>query len=129
MPRRNQEPSPGSARAKVGTLRYLLGIAAYAREVRRVRKQHRRLHRMRRSSPERRKPGMSVFKCPTNCADHDYFFPHSVVTVTRVIKRELIVTELIICRECDHWIGNRSMRCYCRFHCHEHEGGDYDQRK
>lgn len=66
---------------------------------------------------------MTTILCPTNCPDHDYFFPHSVITSTRVIERKLVVTEFIICRECGHWINNRAVVCRCRFHCHEEEGG------
>lgn len=66
---------------------------------------------------------MSVIKCPTNCDDHDYFFPHSMITATRVVNREIVVIEMIVCRECGHWISNRAVVCNCRFACHEEEGG------
>lgn len=65
---------------------------------------------------------MSIFKCETDCKDHDYMFPHSVVTTTRMVDRVLVVTQFIICRACNHWIEFRG-RCRCRFHCHEEEGG------
>jgi hypothetical protein len=66
---------------------------------------------------------MSIFKCPTNCENHDYFFPHSVIMTTRLVNRVLVVTEFVVCRECGHWISRRYEACRCRYHCHEQEGG------
>jgi hypothetical protein len=66
---------------------------------------------------------MTTILCRTDCPDHDYFFPHSLIRTTRIIKREIVVTEMIVCRECGHWIDNRAVRCACRYHCHEEEGG------
>jgi hypothetical protein len=66
---------------------------------------------------------MSIFKCPINCEEHDYMFSHSLITCTRVIKHVPVVVELIICRECGHWISNRTVACSCRFRCHEEADG------
>ena len=70
---------------------------------------------------------MTTILCPTNCEDHDYLFPHSVIKSTRVIKRVLVVSEMIVCRECGHWISNQAVVCTCRYHCHEEEGGTFVQ--
>ena len=67
----------------------------------------------------------NVFLCPTNC-DHDYMFPHSIITHRREYvedgQRFREVTEFVVCRHCHHWIAG-SYDCRCPFKCHEEPGG------
>jgi len=66
-----------------------------------------------------------ILKCPSNC-EHDYDFPHSVVTRIRLasVGRDYIqvIYAFIVCRSCDHWIS-RDIKCDCLFGCHEYDGG------
>jgi hypothetical protein len=68
----------------------------------------------------------NVVKCPTNCEDHDYYFPHSVITHRREVvidgTRYEEVTTFITCRHCHHWIAGK-YQCRCRYQCHEEPGG------
>lgn len=67
-----------------------------------------------------------ILKCPSNC-EHNYLFPHSVITKFRtiVVGRELIqvVYAFVICRYCDHWIIRKVTECECPYMCHDKEGG------
>lgn len=75
----------------------------------------------------------NVVKCPTNC-EHDYYFPHSVITHRREFLEDGIryaeVSQFIVCRACAHWIaGTDSAECRCRFKCHEEPGGTYIDKR
>jgi hypothetical protein len=67
----------------------------------------------------------TVVKCPTNC-EHDYYFPHTLITHRREYVKDGIryeeFTEFIVCRHCHHWIAG-SYNCRCPFKCHEESGG------
>jgi hypothetical protein len=68
----------------------------------------------------------NVIKCPTNCPDHDYDFPHSIIQHRREYVKDGTryeqISTFIVCRGCSHWISG-NYACRCRFRCHEEEGG------
>jgi hypothetical protein len=67
-----------------------------------------------------------VIKCPTNCSDHDYYFPHTQIMHRREYEQDGMryeeVIYFIVCRGCSHWISG-AYDCRCRYKCHEEEGG------
>lgn len=73
---------------------------------------------------------MTAILCPTDC-DHEYDFPHTIITHTRIITMGGESVEesstLVTCRHCGHWLDFGG-KCNCAFLCHEWSGTTIVQR-
>lgn len=63
-----------------------------------------------------------IIKCPSDC-EHDFEFPHSIITRIRTVGKIQVIYIFVVCRFCGHWITRQVRNCTCPYFCHDKLGG------